>query len=248
MSYVLMTQSVPATIWDQIKTSTEPLDTWQVLAVAAVMLAIVAFFPTWKIVRNVVTIAHEGAHALVALLAGRKLQSITLHSDTSGLTVSRGKPRGFGMILTAFAGYVGPAVVGLIGAFVVSHGFTLGWVWIFVAVLILMLFKVRNLFGAWSLVATGAVLGLAAWFSPDAVRIYIAYALVWLFLLGAPKAVFELIVSRRRKRTGTSDADILGKLSWFPAGVWLFIFVVVTVGSAIVGLWLLAPAAFAFLQ
>lgn len=241
-------QSVPKTIWDQIKTSTDPLDTWQVLVIAAVMAVVVAFFPTWKIVRNVVTIAHEGAHALVAVLAGRKLQAITLHSDTSGLTVSRGKPRGFGMILTAFAGYVGPAVVGLVGAFVVSHGFTLGWVWVFVAVLILMLFKIRNLFGAWSLVATAAVLGCAAWFSPDAIRIYLAYALVWLFLLGAPKAVFELISTRRKKRTGTSDADILGKLSWFPAGFWLFVFVLVTCGAALTGLWLLAPALFEFLQ
>ncbi len=196
--------------------------------VGAVVLALVVFRPTWKVLRNVITIVHEGAHALAALLVGRKLGAITLHSDTSGLTVTRGKPRGFGMILTAFAGYVGPGLLGLLSAWIVSLGYTLAWVWAFVLVLILMLFKIRNLFGAWSLVATGAVLGGAAWFSPDDVRVYLAYALTWLFLLGAPRPVFELTAMRRRQRTGTSDADMLAKISWLPAPVWLFIFAVVT--------------------
>lgn len=241
---LISSDSVPAQIWDQIKTSTEPLGTAPTLLIALAVGVLVVLNPTWQILRNVITIAHEGAHAFVALLVGRKLQSIKLHSDTSGLTVSRGKPRGFGMILTAFAGYVGPALVGLLGAWVVSHGFTLGWVWAFVVVLVLMLFKVRNLFGAWVLALTGAILGCAAWFAPDSVRVYVAYALVWLFLLGAPKAVFELIRTVRTKRTGTSDAEMLGKLSWFPAGFWLFTFVLVTVGCLILGLWLLVPELF----
>lgn len=239
--------SIPAQIWEQIRTSTEPLELLPAILIAVAVGVLVWFGPTWRIVRNVITIAHEGAHAFVALIMGRKLQSIRLHSDTSGLTVSRGKPRGFGMILTAFAGYVGPAFVGLLGAWIVSHGFTLGWVWAFVVVLILMLFKVRNLFGAWVLVLTGAVLGCAAWFAPDSIRVYVAYALAWLFLIGAPKAVFELIKTVRTKRTGTSDAEVLGKLSWFPAGFWLFIFVCVTVGCFAGGLWLLVPDLFTFI-
>ena len=40
---------------------------------------------------------------------GRRLAGIRLHSDTSGLTVSRGKPTGIGMILTAAAGYTAPS-------------------------------------------------------------------------------------------------------------------------------------------
>lgn len=234
-------QSIPAEIWEQIKTSTDPLALTPALIVAAIVALAVVYRPTWLVLRNVITIAHEGAHALVALLAGRKLRSITLHSDTSGLTVSRGKPTGIGMILTAFAGYIGPAVVGLLGAWVVSHGFTLGWIWAFVLVLFLMLFKIRNFFGVWVLIATAAVLAGATWFAPDYVRVYIAYALVFLFLFGAPKAVIELIITVRRRRSGTSDAEMLGKLSWLPTGFWLFSFVTLTVGAAALGCWLLFP-------
>ena len=39
---------------------------------------------------DAVTIAHEGGHAVAALLTGRRLRGIRLHSDTSGLTLSAG--------------------------------------------------------------------------------------------------------------------------------------------------------------
>lgn len=227
--------SVLGDLWNQMSTPTEPLGQLQLAVLAGVVVALIVFQPTWVLLRGVITIVHEGAHAFAALISGRKLNSITLHSDTSGLTVSRGKPRGFGMILTAFAGYVGPTVLGLAAAWVVSKGYTLAWVWAFVVILVLMLFKIRNLFGAWSLVATGVLVGAVAWFAPDPFRVYLAYSLVALFLLGAPRPVFELIRQRRFGRARTSDADALARITWLPAGVWLFLFLVVTLGGIVVG-------------
>lgn len=218
-------------LWTQISTPTAPLESIPLAILAAAMIVLVTFQPTWVILRGVITIVHEGAHALIALVMGRKLNSIRLHSDTSGLTVSRGKPRGFGMILTAFAGYVGPTALGLVAAWVVSLGYTLAWVWAFVVILILMLFKIRNLFGAWSLVATGVVVGGLAWFGPEQVRVYLAYGLVALFLIGAPRPVFELMRQRRRGQARTSDADALARITWLPAWAWLGIFMLVTLGG-----------------
>ena len=60
-----------------------------------------------------ITIVHEAGHALVAVLVGRRLSGIRLHSDTSGLTLTKGKPYGPGMVLTALAGYVAPSLLGL---------------------------------------------------------------------------------------------------------------------------------------
>ena len=37
----------------------------------------------WRLSRNAITIAHEGGHGLIALLTGRRLDGIRLHSDTS---------------------------------------------------------------------------------------------------------------------------------------------------------------------
>ena len=66
--------------------------------------------PLWSVTRHVVTLVHEAGHAIVALLTGRRLNGIRLHSDTSGLTVSSGKPRGPGMIATAAAGEMSSTV------------------------------------------------------------------------------------------------------------------------------------------
>ncbi len=95
-------------LWDRIFGSQPDPDLWVVIATLVAALAVVVPHGVWRISRNTVTIAHEGGHGLVALLTGRTLTGIRLHSDTSGLTVSRGKPYGLGMILTAAAGYTAP--------------------------------------------------------------------------------------------------------------------------------------------
>ena len=95
---------------------------WLVFVTAVVALTAVVPHRIWRLTRNAVTIAHEGGHGLVALLTGRRLDGIRLHSDTSGLTVSRGKPSGLGMILTAAAGYTAPPLLGLGGAWLLAAG------------------------------------------------------------------------------------------------------------------------------
>src|SRR5674536_394270 len=65
-----------------------------VLGLAVVAAVLVLAPVAWPRTRHVVTLAHEGAHGLAAVLTGRRLAGIRLHSDTSGLTVSSGRPRG----------------------------------------------------------------------------------------------------------------------------------------------------------
>ena len=57
-------------------------------AVAALIL--VGSRRAWPVSRTVVTIAHEGGHALVALAVGRRLDGVRVHRSTAGLTVSAG--------------------------------------------------------------------------------------------------------------------------------------------------------------
>ncbi|HEY9291357.1 MAG TPA: M50 family metallopeptidase, partial [Microlunatus sp.] len=86
-------------IW-QRATAVQPPPRPQVVGVIAVIgLVLVLFRRTWPVTRLLVTITHEGAHAVAALVVGRRLTAIHLNSDTSGLTVSRGKARGPGMII-----------------------------------------------------------------------------------------------------------------------------------------------------
>ncbi|MDO3398399.1 M50 family metallopeptidase, partial [Nocardioides sp. SOB44] len=63
-----------------------------------------------------------GGPAVVGVLVGRRLLGIRLHSDTSGVTLSRGRPRGPGMVAMLAAGYLAPAVVGLGAALLLADG------------------------------------------------------------------------------------------------------------------------------
>lgn len=227
-------------VWDEV-TGTQPApETWLVLAVALVALAVVSVRPTWRITRNAVTIAHEGGHGLVALLTGRRLDGIRLHSDTSGLTVSRGKPTGLGMVLTAAAGYTAPSLLGLAGAWLLTTGHITALLWGATALLLAMLIMIRNVYGALSLIVTGGVFFAVSWFAEPEVQSVFAYGVVWFLLFGGVRPVFELQVKRRYGGSGDSDADQLHRLTGAPALVWLLLFHAVALCSLTGGArWLL---------
>ncbi|WMX45147.1 M50 family metallopeptidase [Streptomyces roseicoloratus] len=215
--------------------------TWIVVATAVAALAAVVPRPIWRLSRNAITIAHEGGHGLVALLTGRRLQSIRLHSDTSGLTVSRGRPTGFGMILTAAAGYTAAPLLGLGGAaLLASHHVTL-LLWLATALLLALLVMVRNAYGIFTVVLTGALFLLVSWLAAPDVQSVFAYAAVWFLLLGGVRPAFELQAKRRHGGAGDSDADQLSRLTHVPAALWLFFFHTVSLSALIGGFrWLLA--------
>jgi hypothetical protein len=126
------------------------------LALALALLA-VAWPVAWRWTRTVVTIAHEGGHAVVAVLAGRGLTGIRLHADTSGLTVSTGARRGPGLVATFLGGYPAPPLLGLGGAVLVAADLAAPMLWIALVLLVATLVHVRNVFGAVSVLATGAL-------------------------------------------------------------------------------------------
>ncbi|TWD83055.1 peptidase M50B-like protein [Kribbella amoyensis] len=215
-------------VWDSI-TSTQPAPSLRVLiGTGVVALLLIAWRPIWRYTRQVVTIAHEGAHGLVAALAGRKLAGIRLHSDTSGVTVSRGKPTGAGMIAVLLAGYPGPALFGLAAAFVLGQGYAVALLWGLLLALVVLLLQIRNLFGLWSVVVFGAVVFAVSWWGSADVQSAFAYLLTWFLLLAAPRAVIELQHSRRGGGGRSSDADQLRRLTGVPALVWVAFFGLIT--------------------
>ncbi|MBI9115793.1 M50 family metallopeptidase [Sanguibacter suaedae] len=226
-----------AEIWSRASAQLAPPEQWVVWVTGLVALAVVLYRPTWRVSRHVVTIAHEGAHAFAALVTGRRLSGIRLHSDTSGLTVSSGKPRGFGMILTALAGYVGPGLVGLGAAFMLRQGYAVGLLWLLILVLALMLLQIRNWFGLWSILVSGVVLGAVSWFASTEWQAITSYLVTWFLLLAAPRPVLELQTERRNGRARTSDADMLARLTPFPGLFWVGVFLVVTLGALALGSW-----------
>ncbi|WFE33718.1 M50 family metallopeptidase [Micromonospora sp. WMMD975] len=210
-----------------------------VVLTAVVALAVVAARVPWRIARNAVTIAHEGGHALLALLTGRRLHGIRLHSDTSGLTLSAGRPTGPGMILTLVAGYVAPSLLGLGGAWLLAGNRITLLLWLAVALLLAMLLLIRNLFGALSVLVTGGVVLAVSWYTSPQVQAVFAWTSIWFLLFGGVRPVFELRRQRSRGRMPESDADQLARLTPFPPLFWVGLFLLTSVGALLAGALLL---------
>ena len=219
-----------------------------VLAAGLLALLTVSWTASWRWTRGVVTIAHEGGHAVAAALTGRGLGGIRLHADSSGVTTSTGRAGGVGLVLTFLGGYPAPAGLGLAGALLVGSGRTSTFLWLAVLLLVATLTQVRNAFGVVSVVATGALVGAVAWWGGPALQAGFAAALVWFLLFGGLRSVRELQRGRRRapvgrlgpaRLGGESDADALARLTGVPGGIWAALFWVVGTVAVITGAWVL---------
>jgi hypothetical protein len=239
-------------LWGRVTAASAPLDGPLVLAMAVLAL-LLAWSPAgYRLVRHLVTLVHEAGHALVALLAGRRLSGIRLHSDTSGVTLSRGRPQGPGMVLTLAAGYPAPALVGLAGAWLLGAGYAAGWLWSLVLACASMLLLIRNLYGLWVVLVIGTLVAVLSWAGDPVVIQAAAHLAVFSLLLAAPRSVVELQRQRRRLRRHLgrttavgrgpdSDVDQLARFTGLPTALWTGLFWLVCVGCLITGGWLLWP-------
>lgn len=214
--------------------ATQPVPEAQVSALLAVVaLALVVL--GWPLVRTLVTVCHESGHAIVAVLVGRRLTGVRLHADTSGVTLSRGRPTGPGMVATLLAGYPGAAFAGLGLALLAGTGHASGVLWLLVLGALLLLVWIRNLYGLVVVVAAGTAVALATWYAPPTVLGWIATGLAWLFLISAPRPVLELF----RSRSATSDAAQLAALTHLHRYVWCVLWLVLTLAALVAGtLWM----------
>ena len=235
-----MHPSTLSDLWQQVTGTQSYPSTVVLLVCAALACSAVLVRDVWLVARNVVTIAHEGGHALVALVVGRRLDGIRLHSDTSGVTLSRGRATGPGMVATGLAGYLAPSLVGLVFAAMLAAGRITALLWISIALLAGMLVFVRNAYGVASILVTGLVVFAVSWFAPAPTQAVFASFFTWFLLFAGVRPVFELQRKRRRGRARNSDADQLARLTGVPGLVWVLFFGLVTLAAlARAGYWLL---------
>jgi hypothetical protein len=228
--------------WDELFGTQPDPPNAVILVTGGVALLLVLSGQPWRLARNVVTIVHEAGHALAAVLVGRRLSGIRLHSDTSGVTVSRGRPKGPGMVLTAFAGYVAPSLVGLgLAGLMVGGKITL-LLWVLTALMLAVLVMIRNVYGVLSVLATGAILVAVSVVASPEVQAAFACMTAWFLLFGGVRPVWELQAKRRRRQARDSDADQLARLTGAPGLFWVAMFFLISLGATFVGgMWLLTP-------
>jgi Peptidase M50B-like len=214
---------------------------WVAGVTALASLLIVLNRGSWRLAGKVITIAHEGGHALVSVLSGRRLDGIRLHADSSGVTYSRGKHTGPGLVLTAAAGYVTPSLLGAGAAWLLSARHLTAMLWLAVLLLAATLLAIRNVFGAIAVLATAGAVVAVSWFASAAVQAGFGYLAAWFLLFGGMRPVLELPRRRRGGRGGTSDADQLARLTGVASGAWITLFVLVAIAALAVGARLLIP-------
>ncbi|MGH3757837.1 M50 family metallopeptidase [Actinophytocola sp.] len=226
-------------MWRDLLAGIERDPQTMVLVTAGLALVVVAISWLWRPARNVITIVHEAGHALVALLVGRRLAGIRLHSDTSGLTVTKGKPYGPGMVCTGLAGYIAPSLLGLGFAALLGVDRVTELLLVCAVLLIGVLLVVRNAFGILSVLVTGAVLVVVSRWAPVEVQAPFAHLIMWFLLLGGIRSVGDLQGLRRRGRARDSDADQLARLTGAPGLFWVAAFMMINLGCLVLAVgWL----------
>lgn len=196
------------------------------LAWTTAVLAFVAAVPLWRYTTHAITIAHEGGHAMFASLTGLAVKKITVERGGGGATWYRQDQSSLLQELASgLAGYLGPSIFGLAGAWLLTHGVSPRSVLLMTLVLMAMLLvMVRNLFGFLAVPLTGLLVWTVAMRAGEDVQLVFTYVWVWFLLMGGTRQVPELYwhwshdgeadTRRLAEATGLSTAFFVA-LFWF---------------------------------
>jgi hypothetical protein len=113
--------------------------------------------------------------------------------------------------------------------------------WLALFLLAATFLAIRNLYGAAAVLVTAGAVFAVSYYAAAAVQAGFAYLAAWFLLLGGVRPAFELARGRRQRWARGSDAEQLARLTGAPAGLWITVFVLVTVGALVAGAYLLAP-------
>jgi hypothetical protein len=204
---------------------------WLVLGGGVLALLVVCSPRIWPVARTVVTIAHEGGHAVAALATGRRLSGVRVYRSTAGETASKGRADGFGVVLTAVAGYLAPPLLGLGAAALLATGHVTGMLLLSLLFLAGLAVAIRNAYGMLAVLAAVVIVAAVCLYGTAEVQAGFGYVATWFLLLGGIRPVIELARERRRGYGRRSDADQLARLTPVPGGAWVMIFGLVAVAA-----------------
>lgn len=214
-------------------------DAWALVLCALLALALCLPRGTWRWFGLVVTVVHELGHALAGLVAGRRVMTIRIEADHSGVTHTFGT--GPTAAWSTFWGYPFPAVVGALWAGAVGAGLWPLAAVVSAAVLIASLIVMRGWL-SWAVTgSTAALLALLAWTdaAPGRWLLLAAGTALW---IGSLRVWWLLArrhvggaLSRRTQRDHPqglpSDAVALARATGVPAILWIAAFLAVILAS-----------------
>jgi hypothetical protein len=213
-----------AQAWDRLQPGPVPAESTAVLAgVVGAVVAAVAVPVLWRQLRVVVTVVHELGHGLVGVLCGRRFTGFVLRGDMSGHAVTVGPARGPGRVLSTWAGYPAPAVVGALLVRAAGTGWAPTTLGVAALVLVVSLVRVRSWYTALVMVALTAATAVLWWWGTAALQAAVLLGVGLFLLVGAWRHLGALLGSR----SPGSDAAVLTGLTRVPRWCWSLSFAVV---------------------
>lgn len=189
---------------------------WWTLLALAVACVVVALPLTWRLLRPAVTIVHELGHGIVGMACGRRFTGFVVSGDMSGHAVTVGPSRGLGRVLSAWAGYPAPALVGALLVQVAFGGWARPVVTAILVILALSLVLVRSAHTLGAVLLALAATGALWWLAGPSVLAAAVLAVGVLLLLGAWRHLGAVIGHGRAQ----DDPQQLARLTGVPAWAW----------------------------
>lgn len=166
--------------------------------------------------RTLVTVVHEAGHAAVGLLVGRRFLGFVVSKDLSGHAVTSGKPRGLGRMLTTWAGYPAPALLGAVAVAAALRGWSGVLLSLGLLTVLVLLVMSRSLRTVGVVLVVGA-LTAALWWLGGAWRAGVLVGVGLVLLVGAWGSLGDVA----RSADPHQDHGTLARLTHLPGWFWL---------------------------
>ncbi|MEE6281775.1 M50 family metallopeptidase [Georgenia sp. MJ170] len=207
------------------------------VAALALGAVVVLVPPLWRLLRVAVTVVHELGHGVVGILVGRSFTGLVLRADMSGHAVTVGPQHGPGRVVTTWAGYPAPAVVGLVLVWSATRGWAAPVLGGLTVILVVSLVRVRSWYTLLVMLAATGGVGWLWWAGAPAAQGLALVATGVLLTLGAWRHLAAVV----RGPSRGSDPGVLARLTPLPAVGWNLSFVVVLGAASWLVARLLAP-------
>lgn len=189
---------------------------------------IFALWPTPLVVplKILIVLLHELSHALMTLMTGGSVESLTINPQQGGMVISRGGSR----FLTLSAGYCGSLMIGVILFVVAVRTNWDRYVMALLALVILLatLFYVRDLFAfGFGIVTSGLMFGAAKFLSHN-LNDLVLRVIGLSSMIYVPFDIFSDTIARSYLRSDARMmAEEFGGPTLFWGGAWLMIALIV---------------------
>ena len=203
-----------------------PGGTAALIGFAALIVVMVPFL--WPIARHINVMAHEGAHALAAILLGFALETVILRRETGETTYKAARGAVLRLITVGFIGYLGPSLFGLAAAKLIETGRVVTVLWLLIMMLVLLFFFIGRSLGMISVPVAIVLLVLVTRNAHAWLEEVVIYGLTWLLLLDGVR----IAVAHGAK---ASDAVTLGGRTHIHPRFWSLLWIAGTVLAVLIG-------------